>query len=69
MEHPSFADIGQAEYSAKGAVRQKARAGHALRRLPFTDQVKAMPGVTVLPVRREDQEALLAHILWRQESS
>ena len=34
-----------------------------LRGLPFTDQIKAMPGVTLLQVRRDNQEALLAQIL------
>jgi nucleoside-triphosphatase len=33
------------------------------RRQPFADQVKALPGVTLLKVRRGDQEALLTRIL------
>jgi nucleoside-triphosphatase len=33
------------------------------RRQPFADQIKALPGVTLLEVRRENQEALLARIL------
>lgn len=33
------------------------------RRQPFADRVKALPGVTLLQVRRENQEALLTHIL------
>jgi nucleoside-triphosphatase len=32
------------------------------RRQPFADRVKVMPGVTVLEVRRDNQEALLAQI-------
>lgn len=34
-----------------------------LRGLAFADQIKAMPGVTLLQVRRESQEALVAQIL------
>jgi nucleoside-triphosphatase len=30
---------------------------------PFADRIKSLPGVTLLEVRREDQEALLAQIL------
>ncbi len=33
------------------------------RSTPFTDQIRARPGVTVIEVRPENREALLAHIL------
>ncbi len=33
------------------------------RSLPFTDEIKSMPNVTVLEVRRENRDALLDHIL------
>jgi nucleoside-triphosphatase len=33
------------------------------RNVPFTDQIKAMPTVTLIEVRRENREALLDHIL------
>lgn len=39
------------------------------RRKPFADRVKALPGVTLLQVRRDNQEALLADILERLASS
>lgn len=37
------------------------------RSLPFTDQIKAIPGITLLQVRRDNREALLAQILERLE--
>jgi nucleoside-triphosphatase THEP1 len=35
----------------------------AQRSIPFTDQIKSMPGVTLIEVRRDNQEDLLSHIL------
>jgi nucleoside-triphosphatase len=35
----------------------------ARRSLPFADRVKAMPGVRLIEVRRDNREALLPHIL------
>lgn len=37
------------------------------RRQPFADRVKALPGVTLLHVRRDNQDALLKDILERLE--
>ncbi len=39
------------------------------RGLSFTDQIKAMPGVTLLQVHRDNQNALLAQILGLLEAS
>jgi nucleoside-triphosphatase len=35
----------------------------AKRSIPFADQIKSMPGVTVIEVRRENREGLLSDIL------
>jgi hypothetical protein len=35
----------------------------ARRSLPFADRVKAIPGVRLIEVRRDNREALLPHIL------
>jgi nucleoside-triphosphatase len=45
----------QSEASVLGTIAQRST--------PFTDQIKSMPGVTLIEVRRDNQEALLPHIL------
>jgi nucleoside-triphosphatase len=45
----------QSEATMLGTVAQRS--------IPFTDQIKSMPGVTLIEVRRDNQEDLLSHIL------